>query len=580
MGSKRKYTMDSYITKLDEQYGHNKRPKNLFFNDIQATIDERLINQQLSIIAMASSGHLYKYNNAMKEKLKVNFKSKEVFRLKKRKVRIKNTGIYKKKYFWPYRKFLFRNIIFLFECCRTLTYARDQLEAAEHQWGNEATYRSPFLPEDVPYDFFEKLYKLKEKYKFRATAGMTESKYILNCKRIYEKCIVRPISAMLLPAILTIYSIDGSFYENTYPYLKYKSRRLSQNDREHVLPLFNEISEVVKKQFEKKKKYTITVFLWNNIEYRFFDFQDLSEDECQEARNYIEKYCHANGLSRKEENKLLKLHYGEKLRALAKLCNINIKIMSDYLPEEDLPSGAVSARKQLLADKILPKYEDRDNLKDIYKQYFIRNYDYINVPSFTDFSKLAVLRYYRLPFQDDFESIPNILNLSTQCTRWLIEEFCTSIRKKYYKKLFSSVSDSHGVKVTKKHKKDKKSNPKNCQEIIRKYYSPKSVIECRDYTEKTRSLVNIIIKEFEDLDYREFISDTKNFDFIYFPEYLKHFCEKHKLNDYGSLCDEEKATVEEVAFSEILQLVQAFLSENLDSFWRNIISEEVHDVHD
>ena len=146
--------------------------------------------------------------------------------------------------------------------------------------------------------------------------------------------------------------------------------------------------------------------------------------------------------------------------------------------------------------------------------------------------------------------------------------------------MFSSVSDSHGVKVTKKHKKDKKSNPKNCQEIIRKYYSPKSVIECRDYTEKTRSLVNIIIKEFEDLDYREFISDTKNFDFIYFPEYLKHFCEKHKLNDYGSLCDEEKATVEEVAFSEILQLVQAFLSENLDSFWRDIISEEVHDVHD
>ena len=95
MGSKRKYTMDSYITKLEEQYGHNKRPKNLFFNDIQATIDERLINQQLSIIAMASSGHLYKYNNSMKEKLKVNFKSKEVFRLNKRKVRIKNTAIYK-----------------------------------------------------------------------------------------------------------------------------------------------------------------------------------------------------------------------------------------------------------------------------------------------------------------------------------------------------------------------------------------------------------------------------------------------------------------------------------------------------
>ena len=309
-----------------------------------------------------------------------------------------------------------------------------------------------------------------------------------------------------------------------------------------------------------------------------FSFSTVINEE--NGADYIEKYCHANGLSRKEENKLLKLHYGEKLCALAKLCNINIKIMSDYLPEEDLPSGAVSARKQLLADKILPKYEDRDNSKDIYKQYFIRNYDYINVPSFTDFSKLAVLRYYRLPFQDDFESIPNILNLSTQCTRWLIEEFCTSIRKKYYKKLFSSVSDSHGVKVTKKHKKDKKSNPKNCQEIIRKYYSPKSVIECRDYTEKTRSLVNIIIKEFEDLDYREFISDTKNFDFIYFPEYLKHFCEKHKLNDYGSLCDEEKATVEEVAFSEILQLVQAFLSENLDSFWRDIISEEVHDVHD
>ena len=85
---------------------------------------------------------------------------------------------------------------------------------------------------------------------------------------------------------------------------------------------------------------------------------------------------------------------------------------------------------------------------------------------------------------------------------------------------------------------------------------------------------------FNDKTYNPVYDGILHFDFIYFPEYLKHFCEKHKLNDYGSLCDEEKATVEEVAFSEILQLVQAFLSENLDSFWRDIISEEVHDVHD
>lgn len=400
---------------------------------------------------------------------------------------------------------------------------------------------------------------------------MAKHEYILNCKKLYQKCIVQPIAAMLLPVVLTIYSTDGTLYKNLYSYFKYKDRRLSQNDQKQVLQLFDDISEVAKNQFERAQKFTIPVFLWDNIEDRFFAFQKLSEDEQQTAKKYFEKYRHANALSKPEEVKLLKLHYGKQLRSLAKLCNLNTKIISDHLSDRALPIGAKKAKEQLISEEIFAKKADTIDPNDIYAHYFLNDYE--SIPSFTEFSKLALLRYYGLPFQGYWKSIPNPSNTSTAKISSIMDKFCAVIWNDY-------CVEASSTNLLKYESLAGTNHMQKANYIQRRnHYRPRGLIQSQNYVKKSKLSALEIANKFSESDYRDFIRDTKNFNFSDFPEYLKHFCDKYELKWYDNLYGEERIIVEEEAFSTILVLIQGYLYENVDTFWKKAISDELRGIH-
>ena len=93
------------------------------------------------------------------------------------------------------------------------------------------------------------------------------------------------------------------------------------------------------------------------------------------------------------------------------------------------------------------------------------------------------------------------------------------------------------------------------------------------FLQHAKSFASRIIAVFSEADYGEFIANTKNFQVVFFPEYIAQFCCKHSISDYFSADSKEKCFLEDEAYETILTLCQSYLLANVTSFWQKKISQ-------
>ena len=221
--------------------------------------------------------------------------------------------------------------------CHAIIFAEKQQKAFERQYEINGKEPPPILPEEeLSPAFYEEIYTLKVEYnrkkeavsrksrsedKTTDSSSMSKEECIAEYKEIYRRCRVQPISAALLPVVLTVFSTDEIPRANIYAYLKYKNRRLPEKSKDFVLSLFVGICDVVKKWINIY--FELPVFRWDWIAEDFCDKRNLPKEELAIVRQYFTKYQRGNDLSKQEEKELLKYPYGESIRSIAKLCNYN-----------------------------------------------------------------------------------------------------------------------------------------------------------------------------------------------------------------------------------------------------------------
>lgn len=276
---------------------------------------------------------------------------------------------------------------------------------------------------------------------------------------------------------------------------------------------------------------------------------------------YLDKLCLSNGLSKLEEQKLINHEYGVKLRALAKICNLNVYIAMNYSGNKALPQLAKRPYQMLEAGELLPRNQNAAS-NNQFENFLSELYQ--KVPSNPDFSKIMILRYYRLPISylsgDWFEFYGS-----------LREEF-DAVTHNYLSKIQSRWNRDQDVLVVRK----PNSTWLNERSAARSKYDAESAMCNRKYIAKAKSFGKQVVAAFTDKDYRDFIADQDNFICYYFPRYLKQFCTKYHLSSYLDADGKEACALEDEAFFCILSLVREQLLKQFESFWQKSIATELY----
>ena len=108
-------------------------------------------------------------------------------------------------------------------------------------------------------------------------------------------------------------------------------------------------------------------------------------------------------------------------------------------------------------------------------------------------------------------------------------------------------------------------------------YKTGNMAQRKIFLQHAKAFASQIIAVFSEADYREFISKTKNFQVVFFPEYIEQFCCKHSIPGYSSVDSKEKCFLEDEAYETILTLCQSYLLANVTSFWQTKISQWLSD---
>lgn len=517
-----------------------------FFKDIQDTIDKNLMNIQ--ILLLSARKCIYVDNRGPDNEMRGEM--------------LKNYAItrYKQRV---------QNLFYLFDCCRTLNDAEKQQKAFERQLSINGKGPCSILAEEIPESFFERLYDIKLRHEFY-TPGLSREECIQSYRILYDKCRKQPIPAVMLPLVFTIFSTDGKLFSNLYAYFKYKNRRLSNDAQKQVFLLFEEISKLVAEQsigvaserFEAKY-FEIPVFHWAELENTFCQYQDLSSADKEIVKRYFTEYRQRNDLSKQDEAKLTKLSYGNDIRSLAKLCNLNTYIMMKFSIDGMIPGKAKKPLQQLLDGKLLPAVINDPRYKGHYDRYFSGLYT--AVPCNPDFSYFALLRYYRLPLDSLLSAEPSFFSDLEEAMAAAITQYCEELKHKYWRdQQVAEFYDGEEYEWL------------NGRIEARIQYKLKNIPERNKYIRHVKTFASQIISKFTVNDFRKFIERIENFNVHYFPMFLRDFCKKYNISGYIDVSAQEACFLEDEAYVTILELISNQLLENVVDFWRKSIEEELY----
>lgn len=517
--------------------GAQPRPIEYFFQDVQDTIDKELID--LHILLLSARKWIYVDNSGPDDKMRREMLQNYAITRYKRRI---------------------QNVFYLFDCCRTLNDAEKQQKAFERQLSINGKEPCSILSDEVPESFFEKLYDIKLRHEFY-TLNLSREECIRGYQVLYDRCRKQPIPAVMLPLVLTIFSTDGKLFSNLYAYFKYKNRRLSNDAQKHVFLLFEEISKMVADQF-KGKYFEIPVFHWTELEDTFCQYRNLPSADIEIVKRYFCEYRSRNDLSKQEEAKLTELSYGNDIRSLAKLCNLNAYIAMKYSIAGTIPGKVKKPLQQLQAGNLLPvanNYCDQDS----FDRYFDGLYKLI--PCNPDFSYFALLRYYRLPLDLLLSAEPDFFSDIEEAVVVAVTQYREELKHKYWQdqQIFNFYDGKEYEWL-------------NGRIETRIQYRLQNTPRRNKYVKHAKVFASQIVEKFTKDDYRKFIEQIKNFHVNYFPMFLRDFCETHDISGHDDVSDQEKCFFEDEAYVTVLDLVQNQLLENVAEFWQNAIAKELY----
>lgn len=519
--------------------GVQPRPIECFFQDVQDIMDQDLAD--LQILLLSARKFIYVDNSRPDDKT-----DREMlygYAIARHERRIQNS-------------------FYLYNCCKTLNDAEKQQKAFERQLSINGKEPCSILPKEVPESFFEKLYDIKVLHGFY-TLNLSRDECIRDYRILYDKCRKQPVPAVMLPLVLTVFSTDGKLFSNLYAYFKYKNRRLSNDAQKQVIWLFEDISKTVTEQFKDKMCYGIPVFHWLEIEETFCRHKNLENGDVMIVKRYFSEYRNRNDLSKQEEAKLVEFPYGNDIRSLAKLCNLNTYITINYSIDGIIPGKAKKPLQQLLDGKLLPVAINNPEYKGRYDQYFCDLYTV--VPCNPDFSYFALLRYYHLPLDSLLSAEPSFFSDIEESVSVAVTQYKEILKRKYWQD--QQVSEFHD---------GKEYAWLNSRTEARIQYRLKNIPERNKYIKHAKIFASQIVSKFTLNDYRSFINQVENFNVHYFPLFLRNFCEVYDISGYIDVSAQEACFLEDEAYVTILDLIHNQLLENVSNFWRKHIENELY----
>ncbi len=515
--------------------GTQPKPVESFFQDVQNTIDKEQVN--LQILLLTARKLIYVDSD----------------RLDREQLQFYLTFSYEQR---------IQGASYLFDCCETLNAAEKQQKAFERQLsinGKEAS--SILFFNEVPDCFFERLYDVKLRHGFH-TPNLSREECIQGYRILYDKCRRQPIPAAMLPLVLTVFSTDGKLFRNLYAYFKYKNRRLSNDAQKQVFLLFEEISTMVAEQLINGKLCEIPVFHWTEIEDTFCQYRNLPSADIEVVKRYFSEYRRRNDLSKQDEAELMKFSYGNDVRSLAKLCNLNTYILMQSFGDV-VPGKAKKPLQQLLDGKLLPTVNPSSKGKNYLLRYFYGLYK--SIPCNPDFSYFALLRYYRLPLDLHLTAQPDFFSDIEGAIASATKQYKENLRCRYRVDCLL-IKQGRG----------KEQDWLNGRLSARAHYKYQNIPERNKFIKHAKIFACQIVSKFAEDDYRRFINQSENFSVNYFPIFLRNFCEAYDISGYTDVSDQEACFVEDEAYVTILDLIQNKLLKNVTDFWRKVIGKELY----
>ena len=454
-----------------------------------------------------------------------------------------------------------REFIQLVNECKSLRDAEGQQRAFERQLSTckaDNSFERAYWKLDLPEEFFSGIYRLKQKH-YPHIADAPEGVWVKKYRSFWEKCRCQPIASMLLPILFTSLIVNGNETLSAYAYLKQKKSGLSVLDKRNVIELYREVrqlfydtvapihqvtenwKEELGESIEKnptRVAYSpfLPVFNWEEITKEFCAFHQLGKTDSERVEQIFNQYRGKNGLSKREEKELAKLPYGEHVRAVAKLCNINVWLMLKC--GTPVPSKAKKPLALLMQGDLLPA-----NREIISNQDFGAYLDRYCVES--DLTYLALVRYYHVPLEQDFDLTP--LGIAS------IEEEFELVSSVYIGEICKQFKDAQYLATS----------------TCRLWENPMDVL----YLVRSKKFASEIARNFTRVDYVDFLSDTEYFRYTKFSEYLTAFCDKYNLSHYKTIHLDEKIYWEYEALTTMLQMVQAYLKESFMRYWQDTLTE-------
>lgn len=448
-------------------------------------------------------------------------------------------------------------LLLLHRAMGTIRQMEAQQEAMERQVNSSAStpaFQHPL--KELPREFVKGLEKLRIENKiFRPSnqkkQGKDEQedqpKYDVygDYESFWEKCREQPITSAILPVLFTMFLREAPM-PRVSGYMKYKNRKLSQQDQEAIVAIYREVKSLVCSTFlthgEQKIGRYVPIFDWDKIERRFLEYHKIEEKDWPIVKEYFDKLKVRNGPP-KDNTK--NVPYRQEIEALAKLCNLNSCLAYNLHTydhsERQLPPALRKALNMLKNGEILP-VEVKEQIEGVPPLYDYLDDLYQNIDS-QEFSDLVFLYYYRLPLStvaSDFWGVSGIIQMLQRVTH----QYALNLLEDYEKDC-SVVVQWQG--------KDNRVEQASLTAGHEQY--------ARDRKDLIRAseLICKLMRKFDKSGFLVFIENyhrPENFHLL-----LTNLFEKYDITEYRELTPRVWYYTEQQAFPLIIQFVESYLAE-------------------
>lgn len=441
---------------------------------------------------------------------------------------------------------------------KTIQHMEAQQGAMERQVNSSASdpaFQHPV--KELPREFVEELEKIRSENKISRPSNQKQQAkdgqenqpkcdVYSDYESFWEKCRVQPITSAILPVLFTMFLREAPM-PRVSGYMKYKNRKLSQQNQEAIVTVYRKVKTLVRSTFlpygkQKVGRY-VPVFDWDKIEQRFLEYHKIEEKDWPIVKEHFDTLKEKNGPP-KDNTK--NIPYRQEIEALAKLCNLNSCLAYnlhtyDY-SERQLPPALRKALSMLENGELLPKVEVKEQI-GVPPLYYYLNDLYQNIDS-QEFSDFVFLCYYRLPLStvaSNFWGVSNIIQMLQQVTH------------QYALELLEDFEKDRGVVVLQYQEKDNLVEQASLTAGHEQYaWDRKDLIRASE-------LICKLMRKFDKSGFLMFIENyhrPENFRLL-----LRDLFEKYDMAEYRKLTPRVWYYTEQQAFPLIIQLVESYLAE-------------------